>query len=281
MLRIFVDAGAVNGSNILVKVFSAIMPILIALSYYYNPLYYIFFESIWQRTPGKWATGTKVVKLDGTKPGFWRIVGRTFARWIPFDWVSFLFGEHPFGWHDRISGTMVVPASYTLEESSTINPREKGKVHGVSIVIGLVIGLFFLIAVIGILSGIVLAALGSAREKGQDVALISTLSSARLDMELYAANANTYVGACSDAAVQSDLEKVADVQCAADYDGPCPSSAVFIPVCNATTTEWAISVPVKSAGAYCVDSSEQPVSHTATPLTSETSCTALPPYQGR
>jgi uncharacterized RDD family membrane protein YckC len=53
-------------------------------------------------------TKTKVVsRKTGKKPPFWTIVGRTFARLIPFDGFSFLT-ENPIGWHDSLSGTMVV-----------------------------------------------------------------------------------------------------------------------------------------------------------------------------
>lgn len=42
-------------------------------------LYYLLFESLWDgRTPGKAAFNLRVVKLDGSKPGF----GSYFVRWI-------------------------------------------------------------------------------------------------------------------------------------------------------------------------------------------------------
>lgn len=68
-------------------------------------LYYIPFEAIFARTPGKWVFGTEVVTVDGAKPSFGTIIGRTLCRFIPFEPLSFL-GE--VGWHDRISGTQVV-----------------------------------------------------------------------------------------------------------------------------------------------------------------------------
>ena len=70
-------------------------------------MYYVFFESIWQRTPAKFLTKTKVVMVDGSKPDFKHILGRTLARLIPFDHLSFL-SSHPVGWHDEFSGTLVV-----------------------------------------------------------------------------------------------------------------------------------------------------------------------------
>jgi uncharacterized RDD family membrane protein YckC len=68
--------------------------------------YYILCEAIFGRTLGKLITGTRVVTLDGGKPGFAKILGRSVARLVPFEPFSFLAG--PNGWHDRWSGTRVV-----------------------------------------------------------------------------------------------------------------------------------------------------------------------------
>jgi uncharacterized RDD family membrane protein YckC len=69
--------------------------------------YYMFFEGIWARTPGKFILGTMVIAEDGSKPGLGRIFKRTACRFIPFEAFSFL-GSTPVGWHDRLSGTRVV-----------------------------------------------------------------------------------------------------------------------------------------------------------------------------
>ena len=68
-------------------------------------LYYIFFEGLWARTPGKFVFGTVVVNEQGGRPSLGQIVGRTFSRLIPFEAFSFL-GER--GWHDSIPKTFVV-----------------------------------------------------------------------------------------------------------------------------------------------------------------------------
>jgi uncharacterized RDD family membrane protein YckC len=70
-------------------------------------VYYLFFEGLFQATPGKFITGTRVVDLDGNKPSFAQILGRTFARFVPFEPFSF-FSDTEDGWHDRWSGTRVV-----------------------------------------------------------------------------------------------------------------------------------------------------------------------------
>lgn len=73
-------------------------------------MYYLIFETLFQRTPAKFITGTKVVNFDGTKPTLFTILKRTLIRiFIPFEALSFL-GEKVYGWHDRWSGTYVIRA---------------------------------------------------------------------------------------------------------------------------------------------------------------------------
>jgi uncharacterized RDD family membrane protein YckC len=129
------------------------------------PLYYIFFESIWQSTPGKWITKTKVVLIDGTKPGFSKILVRTISRFIPFDNFSFLFNNTPRGWHDRISKTLVVPASYTVDDVKNIDVKNiKSNDSKLGIIIA---AIFVFIFVVGILAAVVLASLNEAKEKAK------------------------------------------------------------------------------------------------------------------
>lgn len=70
--------------------------------------YFVFTEVVFQRTPAKYLTGTRVVTADGGRPSVGQIVGRSFARFIPFEAFSFLVGKNPVGWHDSLSGTRVV-----------------------------------------------------------------------------------------------------------------------------------------------------------------------------
>jgi uncharacterized RDD family membrane protein YckC len=68
--------------------------------------YYVFMETRFQKTIGKFITKTKVVNKNGTRPEVGDIVRRTFCRLIPFDRVSFLFT--PNGFHDRLSDTTII-----------------------------------------------------------------------------------------------------------------------------------------------------------------------------
>lgn len=69
--------------------------------------YYIIFEMTLGRTLGKLITGTKVVNAEGGDATVGQVIGRSFARYIPFEVFSFL-GETGRGWHDSLSKTYVV-----------------------------------------------------------------------------------------------------------------------------------------------------------------------------
>jgi uncharacterized RDD family membrane protein YckC len=70
--------------------------------------YYVLCEGAFGWTVGKLITGTRVIRIDGRKPNVPQILGRTFARFIPFEPFSVLFGRSNSGWHDSLSGTRVV-----------------------------------------------------------------------------------------------------------------------------------------------------------------------------
>jgi uncharacterized RDD family membrane protein YckC len=71
--------------------------------------FYLFFEGVFSATPGKMLTRTRVVSLDGSKPSFGQILGRTLSRFVPFEAFSFLGSGS--GWHDRWPKTRVVRRS--------------------------------------------------------------------------------------------------------------------------------------------------------------------------
>lgn len=70
-------------------------------------IYFAGMESLTGLTIGKLVTGCKVISNDGTRPKPAQVVGRTLARFVPFEPFSFL-GGLPSGWHDRWSNTCVV-----------------------------------------------------------------------------------------------------------------------------------------------------------------------------
>ncbi|HRH59340.1 MAG TPA: RDD family protein [Chitinophagaceae bacterium] len=70
-------------------------------------IYYLFFESIWARTPGKWLTYTKAVNSKGSKPGFIAILIRSLVRLTIIDCFFFPFLKERT-LHDYLSKTQVV-----------------------------------------------------------------------------------------------------------------------------------------------------------------------------
>src|SRR4051794_11981558 len=69
-------------------------------------LYYILFESIFSRTPGKWLSLSKVVDRKGKKASFFQIVLRSVARLTIIDCFFIPFLDKTL--HDYISKTEVI-----------------------------------------------------------------------------------------------------------------------------------------------------------------------------
>ncbi|OCB76852.1 RDD family protein [Flavobacterium crassostreae] len=78
-------------------------------------LYYFLTEVYFARTPAKILTKTIVVKYDGTKPTIQNIFYRTWSRFIPLEWFSYL-GTATIGWHDALSRTYVVHKQALLKD---------------------------------------------------------------------------------------------------------------------------------------------------------------------
>jgi len=68
---------------------------------------YFLMEYFFGKTIGKFITRTHVVNSSGGKPTIWQILGRTTARFIPFESFTFLSKEKR-GLHDTISETYVI-----------------------------------------------------------------------------------------------------------------------------------------------------------------------------
>jgi type II secretory pathway pseudopilin PulG len=188
---------------------------------------------------------------DGRKPPLKNILGRSLARYIPFEPFSFLTGSHPMGWHDRLSDTLVVPSNYTEEDVKKIDIAKVKKMGGgntVVVVIVAIVGVLIVISIIGILSSVVLVSLGSARQKGQDAKIMSDLSAMRVNAEtFYGYNNNSYSYAqnCNSGVFlkQNMQQLISDI----------PNKNVN---CYAETSSYAISAKLATSDkSYCVDSS--------------------------
>jgi len=80
---------------------------LILSSLIFSLIYYIPFEALTGRTPGKLITGTKVITIDGKECGAYHAVGRAFLRNVPFDAIS-IFRKSSLCWHDSLVKTVVI-----------------------------------------------------------------------------------------------------------------------------------------------------------------------------
>ncbi|TDO25325.1 RDD family protein [Sediminibacterium goheungense] len=69
-------------------------------------VYYSFFEIVFQRSPAKWFSYTKVVNKQGGRAAFWRILLRSLARVTIIDLFFIPFLGKPL--HDWVSGTEVI-----------------------------------------------------------------------------------------------------------------------------------------------------------------------------
>ena len=70
--------------------------------------YYLLMETMTKgKSLGKFVTKTRVVTYDGYQPDFVKILGRSFARIVPFEAFSYL-GQKKTGWHDDWSKTFVI-----------------------------------------------------------------------------------------------------------------------------------------------------------------------------
>ena len=247
-------------------------PALAVLGYIiYLVGYYFICEAIWGKTLGKLITKTKVVDRDGRKPSPLRIFGRSCARWIPFNELSFLVGSFPVGWHDSLSKTFVVSDSLSVEDIKKIDIveiRKQNSNNMVLVVVLIIVGGLFLIAILGVISSVVLASLNSARVKASDSLIRANMSSLRAEAELYAAsNGNSYLGLCHD-------NKTLDLLKSASKSATGGQSETNY-ICNDDESDYAASMPLKSAGYFCVDNSGK-LTTINIALTAQTSCSGLP-----
>jgi uncharacterized RDD family membrane protein YckC len=145
--------------------------------------YYIISEAVWGKTLAKLITKTKVVDKDGNLPSWGKTIGRTFARFIPFETLSFLTRKFPAGWHDKLSKTYVVADAMTTEDIKQIDVTKGPKMSSVWLIL---VGIFLgLMVIMFVLSSIMTIALGDARSKSRDAFRVSQVKQIQVALEIY------------------------------------------------------------------------------------------------
>ncbi|HEY4487377.1 MAG TPA: type II secretion system protein [Candidatus Paceibacterota bacterium] len=128
------------------------------------------------------------------------------------------------------------------------------------------IELLVVIAIIGLLAAVVLASVGSARNKGADAAVKQQLNAARSQGELFAgANRNSYDGVCVDTQANYGFASIllgAAQTTGSTVDTADTANAWNLVGCVDATTTWVVEAPLTSSAAgagnaryWCVDSS--------------------------
>lgn len=120
------------------------------------------------------------------------------------------------------------------------------------------IELLVVIAIIGVLSSVVLASLNSARTKGSDASVKSSMANARAQAELFYDSGLSYdtvcvaaggVGLIMDGAVKNSNDAN---QTMTNADGTAATASVA--VCHDSTNAWAAQIPLRGGNTWCVDS---------------------------
>lgn len=82
-------------------------------------IYYTFFEHFFKgKTPGKYITKTRAVRVDDGVMNISITFKRSLCRSIPFEPFSFL-GDKPTGWHDSLTDTRVIV------DKDWVNPNDE------------------------------------------------------------------------------------------------------------------------------------------------------------
>lgn len=119
------------------------------------------------------------------------------------------------------------------------------------------IELLVVIAIIGILASVVLASLNSARAKGADAAIKSTVNNARAQAEIYYDTAGNYTAVCA-----AGTNSIYPMRTGATTAG---STAVE---CADDVGAWALQALLKSSAIYyCVDSTGAAATSTTDTIT--------------
>ncbi|MFM2330835.1 MAG: hypothetical protein RLZZ26_342 [Candidatus Parcubacteria bacterium] len=203
--------------------------------------YYVLMITYYQATVGKIVVGLHVERTSGERVG----LGRAILREVIGKFLSTILlgiGYFMAGWTKKKQGLHDMVADTVVVENE---PKKSKKVW---VVVGITVAAMLpAIAIIGIISGITLASLNTARTIGSDAAVRSDLAAITTQAEIYfGEHANSYQGYCTSQEALSTLA-------AASRIGSNDGSSIFY-ICNDSPSAYAASVPLKTGGYACVDS---------------------------
>ncbi len=128
------------------------------------------------------------------------------------------------------------------------------------------IELLVVVAIIAILSGTILVALNSARQKAKDARIQAEMQQLKSQMELYySSNSDGYgptTSTCTAGAFATGINNASILITGIEAD-----NGTGTMVCSATADQWAVSTPLLSGSSWCVDSNGRSTSASITPGT--------------
>jgi len=155
-----VGAASLGGAEAMSTAMLGMLGLLYAIYFTIAGLYFSLFESsVSQATPGKMALGIKVTDANGQRLSMGHALGRWFSALLSYLtlYIGFFmagFTERKRALHDMVAGTLVVDRwAYT-----EFPERQKRELGGCVIAFLVVIGLFIVVAVLGILAAIAIPA---------------------------------------------------------------------------------------------------------------------------
>ena len=139
------------------------------------------------------------------------------------------------------------------------------------------IELLVVVAIIAIIVSVVLASLGTAKNRGAEAGVKSNLNNARSQAEVFyntnTAVPNSYTGVCTNPGPVGDAKTVAAHLISAakaggvsgyNINGVPSAPGITMASCNDIGSAWAAEVPLRGGGMWCVDSNNKSLKETGT-----------------
>lgn len=225
-------------------------------------VYYVWMTNSTQSTLGKKLVGIKVQSVDGQKLSLGKVIIRETigkllsAITLGIGYIMAAFTEKKQGLHDFMAKSVVIY-------------KDPSKQNRTGLIIGIIIAAVLpALVILGILSSIVLVSLNSARSKGKDMRVISSLQQIRTVLESDY-NGAEYPDLDLNVVNGSGPQNTAITMLIADINRQGSTFVVRTDAAIATKYVLAGSMPSISGGAtyFCIDSTGSEKQNTTIPTT--------------